>query len=74
MRGHVVLSLKQLARNLCEVLENVLRPAVIVSPAVRCWIETVYAVYIVCFKLGVICHVHVYWQVFDGNCQQNEGV
>ena len=32
MRGHVVLSLKQLAGNSCEVLENVLCPAVIVSP------------------------------------------
>ena len=33
MRGHVVLSLKQLAGNSCKVPENVLCPAVIVSPA-----------------------------------------
>ena len=34
MRGHVVLSLEQLARNSCNVLENVLCPAVIMSPEV----------------------------------------
>ena len=34
MRGHVVLSLKLLARNSCEVLEN-LCPAVIVSPVLH---------------------------------------
>ena len=34
MRGHVVLSLKQLAGNSCEVPENVLCPAVIVSPGI----------------------------------------
>ena len=34
MRGHVVLSLKQLAGNSCKVPENVLCPAVIVSPVV----------------------------------------
>ena len=33
MRGHVVLSLKQLAGNSSKVPENVLCPAVIVSPA-----------------------------------------
>ena len=32
MRGHVVLSLKQQARNSCNALENVVCPAVIVSP------------------------------------------
>ena len=35
MRGHVVLSLKQLAGNSCKVLENVLCPAVIMSPDVK---------------------------------------
>ena len=35
MRGHVVLSLKQLAGNSCKVSENVLCPAVMVSPAVQ---------------------------------------
>ena len=32
MRGHAVLSLKQLAGISCKALENVLFPAVIVSP------------------------------------------
>ena len=36
MRGHVVLSLKQLAGNSCKVSENVLCPAVIVSPVYVC--------------------------------------
>ena len=34
MKEHVVLSLKQLAGNSCKVPENVLCPAVIVSPVV----------------------------------------
>ena len=32
MRGHAVLSLKQMAGNSCKVTENVLCPAVIMSP------------------------------------------
>ena len=35
MRGHDVLSLKQLAGNLCKAPENVLYPAVVMSPVSR---------------------------------------
>ena len=48
MRGYVVLSLKQLTGNSCRALENVLCPAVIMSPAVtnKVFFLSIYVYYI----------------------------
>ena len=43
MGGHVFLSLEHLAGNSCKVSENVLCPAVIVSPVLAINIVTIFA-------------------------------
>jgi len=70
MRGHVVLSLKQLAGNSYKVPENVLCPAIIVSPAT---ITTSLSTITTSLSMQVKVQV-IHWTTWDSDTGNTEHI